>query len=87
MRAAGDHAADWFADQGLAALGETAGEVVVAVLGGEVTDQVSRLRRDRMGGMPRISGSRPWLTLLHTLLRSWQAALRAQPSRHSSPQA
>ena len=34
-----DHASDGFADQGLAVAGEAAGEVVVAVLGGEVTDQ------------------------------------------------
>ncbi|MEU9028919.1 hypothetical protein AB0D46_15580 [Streptomyces sp. NPDC048383] len=44
----GDHLADVGADEGPAVAGEASGEVVVAVLGGEVADE----------DLPRVSGGR-----------------------------
>lgn len=46
VRAAGDHAADGFADQGLAVAGEASGEVVVAVLGRGVPFTDRSIHRD-----------------------------------------
>ncbi len=50
VRVGGDDLPDVLADQGLAVAGEAAGEVVVAVLGGEVTDQHLPCRTGAGGG-------------------------------------